>query len=335
MQTNNLKKIFSNLFNKNTNILCESESDFYGASFLINRLLKNSLPRPLITKTLKHGWIPNRMVSHPKQIIHWGDENDLHLCFNNKQKQFLKSKSYKNVHAIGAPFLYAYKLLEDEEISRESSSVLIMPAHTLKHVGGNTFYQNFFIDSINEASKVFARKIKVCIHQESECKESDHFFKIRNIEVIKGARYDDSLTLLSQVKLFRRAEYLLTNSIGSHVLYALYCGCKVKIIDMERPKLEDLLKHEWYKSNKEVAVANVDATNKLFDLYPEFRGEWFSNQTLKSLIDEEIGENEFKAILFDKTLFNFLSTNNLKVLKWNLKNYFPYLNFSEEISNKL
>lgn len=312
-------------------VMCEKEPDYYGNTFNFNYLENNSLPRPLIAKTFKHGWIPDKMAKIPKQIVHWGGTDDLHVCFNKHQKKILQDHGFENVIAGGAPFLYADKALQSRRFQRKKESLLIMPAHTLSHIGKPTFYSDFLELCLEEVRTKF-KETAMCIHQESFCPETLAFSKANQIKLIRGARYDDSFSLLNQVRLFRTYEYMITNSMGSHVIYALYSGCKVKVSHLEMTTLDQYFKHEWYRENPEVAETNFEWSQRLPKLYPYLIDNWACPESIQNEINDEIGFSSFQDLVSGKNVGKLFSSNAKEIFRWNLKNKQAYENYLLKLS---
>lgn len=325
-----------NLKSQNLSVECERESDFYGNSFILNYLFNKSLPRPILGVTFKHGWFPNRHVTFAKQIVHWGDKNDTHICFNSFQKSFLENAGYSKVQPMGAPFLYAYHLMKNVNIHRERKSLLIMPTHTLSHIGDNTFVKDFFDNCIKEADELGITNVSVCIHQESSSPEIIDYFNNKKISIIRGAKYNDPFSLINQTKMFRRFDHVITNGQGSHIAYALYAGCKTKIINFRSPSLDEVLKHQWFLDHKEIAEANVHEARNFMHSYPEFFEAWVNPDQVEELIKNELGYFDFQEVLKNKELHSQLFMNDdLRILKWNLKNKLYFETFRKSLIEQL
>jgi len=70
----------------------------------------------------------------------------------------------------------------------------------------------------------------VCIHP--ECYKKGYWIgacEKFKLPYIKGASLNDKNSLMRMYRLFSSFEYMTTCYIGSHVLYAAYCNCKVSI----------------------------------------------------------------------------------------------------------
>ena len=157
----------------------------------------------------------------------------LHLCL------FLSQHGYKNAMAAGLPFMYA----DINGVERIQKSLLVMPPHSLPQADIIS-PEKEYVDYISNFKTKFST-IVFCIHQ--NCFETNHWIsnlEKANIPWVIGASADDKNSLLRMQTLFRSFEYMATNDIGSHVLYASYCGCKVSI---SGPETE--MKREYFRND--------------------------------------------------------------------------------------
>ena len=306
---------------------CESETDFYGLSFVLNACFQKIIPRPLKAHSFKHGWSPIRTTKFSKQIVMHEKKERLHFCFNTSEKNLLIQNGFQNVVPMGAPFLYATELTKDIQVRLIPGSFLIMPGHTLSHVGGNTAPDIFFQNSYRIAKEKGATEIATCLHRESINDDLLKSLEPMNIKVIKGAKHDRSISLLEQSLMYRKYEYMITNSIGSHVLYALHSGCKVKIIDTFIFTFDELMKHPWYRENQDIARSNIENARNMLSIYPEFNRDWINPEDIRQLINEEIGWAEYQKSLHHKSDQGIFSRSFLKILRWCFKNIKAYIYF--------
>ncbi len=103
-----------------------------------------------------------------------------------------------------------------------------MPPHSLPTTSLQ-WDEETYVESIVEIKKDFDF-IVVCLYQ--SCIDQNLWIKTfdkYDIPWISGASSDDKNALIRMRRLFKSFEYMTTNTIGSHILYASYCGCKVSI----------------------------------------------------------------------------------------------------------
>ncbi|WP_395167160.1 hypothetical protein [Francisella salimarina] len=202
-----------------------SEIDYYGFSkYLADRLgIKKTYSRGI---NWKHGWI----FASPKYIEQFVIDKSARVNFvaNMQQQNFLESEGVKSI-AVGLPFAYVNQYdIKTNKIKRIPRSLLIMPPHSLPHTD-HSFNEEHYVDEILNLKDKFDI-IVACVHR--SCFDKKLWIKTfekYNIPVIIGAYSADKNGLLRMSRIFRSFEYMTTNSIGSHVLYASYAGCKVSI----------------------------------------------------------------------------------------------------------
>jgi len=203
-----------------------AEADLYGYSkWLASHLGFDFAPRSL--RGFQHGWIwwdaedadyaPGFGLD-PNLDAYWGV-----LVQSEKIARELNQKGIF-AKACGLPFLNYYKHcgLKGSFKGLRDGSVLYVPAHS------NPWHDISF--NITAASRKFVRAYPDCAimlgwndrHLADAMSTS-----FRRVEIGAGALESESFLRL--MSIFERYDYLITDSIGSHICYALACGMKVGI----------------------------------------------------------------------------------------------------------
>lgn len=224
-----------------------NEPDFYGFSLLIARDLRlQSAPVSLVT-TWKHGWNPDKSIDYPKQIAHNGTARHHHVVHNEWQLSFLKKHGYRHVEVAGAPFIYA----PIPKVTRIPNSLLVMPAHTLKHMPIADNFEAFF-ERVVKMKKDFPN-ILVCLHQESVSPQILEVLARLNLDYVLGASGWDGHSLTRMRTIFSSFECMVTNTLGSHIPYFNYCGGRASVMGPFMKFTREMLsKHDWYRANPEI-----------------------------------------------------------------------------------
>lgn len=200
------------------------EADYYGVSSLIAAAIGRSRS-PLSTATWVHGWI-FRPLRHPEELLGEHFKSWYHLVATDAQKAFLADRGYSHVHAVGSPFVYADQAAG--EVQRRSGTLLVLPPHSLPEVLIHTD-QSEYVDAIVSIRDRFDQVV-ACVSQ--SCVDHGFWkpaFEAAGIACITGASLNDANALVRMQRLFRSFEFVSTNTIGSHVAYAAYCGSRVSI----------------------------------------------------------------------------------------------------------
>jgi len=238
--------------------LTNGDADYYGASWRIANAM--GLEKPLSTNTFwSHGWHHARKIENPI-LLAFGPPRPgrNYLVATSKHANYLREYGY-SAHAVGLPFLYT----EAPIISRVPQSLLIMPSHTTTH-NKQDFSNSSFPEEILSFEDRFEHKV-ACIS--GQCVQHNIWmrqFEERDIPWITGAWIFDKNSLVRMRTLFSAFEYMGTNVIGSHVVYAAFCGCKVFFTEiLERPNNPEVtIRHEpfyqRYPEMLEIVLKNRD-----------------------------------------------------------------------------
>lgn len=245
-------------------IKLNSEPDYYGASHIISKHL-GLKETPISNANWNHGWFRYPLI-HPQLLIAAIPKIN-NLVATNDQSLYLQENGFGS-HAIGVPFVY----VDDVPVQRIPNSVLIMPSHATTHVMYKTDTEKFKND-VNELIDNF-EFVVACIS--GMCVKHDNwinYFENSNIPWITGAWVYDKNALARMKNILKSFEYVATNSIGSHIPYAAYCGCKVFTIgDMFVPDPEKMLSEPFYKRNPNLIpiVVKYNSEKYLREKYPHF-----------------------------------------------------------------
>ncbi len=157
------------------------------------------------------------------------DKNKIYFVTDNEQKEVLVKNGYTKTYCIGLPIIY----VPIQKVERIKDSLLIMPSHSL--VGCETYNvdkRGEFLDEILAKNNFKSNNILACLHSNDV---KNNFWvnelKERGISFVEGAKNNDKNAYKRQVVLFSQFEYMITNDFGSHVMYALYLGVKVAILN--------------------------------------------------------------------------------------------------------
>jgi hypothetical protein len=204
----------------------------------------------------QHGWLPPHYNTHHEIIamgINGGTykhrETTRYFVARQDQVDYLKECGYKDVHAIGLPFVYT----RDPLVERIPGSLLVLPVHSIEGSHHDRQQKEYaqYIDSIRHRFST----VWISIHPNDLKKGywvSD--FQEKEFPFVTGASFKDSHSLDRMRQLFSTFEFVTTNGFGSHLAYASFCGAKVSICGpFEEDKLEDL-KDLNFASNEPEAI---------------------------------------------------------------------------------
>lgn len=224
------------------------EPDYYGISHLIAEKIGLSKP-PRSFAYWMHGWPIDPNVTYPRELVSGGTRHDVVLVATQEQEAILRNFGYTQVTAAGMPFIYAES---NPDTKRQPDSLLVMPNHSSKF-SKLSVDQESYIREIAALKKDFS-SVVVSLH--GSCVERNSWvptLERYNISWIVGASTNDKNALRRMHTIFKSFEYVTTNIIGSHILYASYLGCKVFFYgQFSKTRKIDYLREPYYKKNPEI-----------------------------------------------------------------------------------
>lgn len=285
------------------------EPDAYGASYIIARRLGLS-EVPESTSTWTHGW-PYVPVVHPEQVAQQSDAAQTNLVPTEEIAKKLRNEfSYRNVYAVGCPFIYANPL----DVERIPNSLLVMPPHTLPYLE-DEWDEEAYVSSIEEIKSQFDHVV-ACIHRH-DIKKGNWIdsFADAGIPYVPGTRVRDKYGLIRMQTLFHLFDSVSSNTIGSHIAYAAYCGCKVSIYGpYAHRSLSDFKKDPvWSGKREPILRHNLKHTRKksVQDRHPFLFTPPPESETHIEWAEKELGEEHERD---PKELW--------KLLGWGMKDQF-------------
>ena len=203
-----------------SSIKITSGVDRYGfSSILANKLKMRILPRSFANWV--HGWA--WWSEHTAELLGCSDlpKNTSIIVNNEIERNAIVAEGFKNTRAGGLPFAY----IEKQHNFRNNEALLVMPPHSAEpKLGRLKSNQDHYFDYIESIKSDFEH---VCI--------SIHYLDIntpmyyaairRGFKVIQGANPSDANGLIRVRSIFDHFKYVTSNTMGSHVLYALYADC--------------------------------------------------------------------------------------------------------------
>lgn len=222
-----------------------SEADYYGASRLVAEKLGLS-DVPFSFAGWRHGWM-HVPLKYVQQLTVWGKKDSHFLTAQEDHAYFLKQHGI-SATAVGMPFIYAEAI---DNSLRIPNTLLVMPQHTLPYVP-NVGEEEKYVQDIEKIRHDFDAVV-FCIHH--SCYEHGIWpalLKKYKFPMIIGASATQTNAITRLQKVFSIFEFVTTNTIGSHLPYAAYCGVKVSIYG----NYSDFSKYDF--SNDPFAKANPE-----------------------------------------------------------------------------
>jgi hypothetical protein len=177
----------------------------------------------------QHAWVDGDLSS-PERIFgtQMAHRYSVHLVARETHQAGLADFGYRNVSAVGYPYLYMADLSVPKP-TRLAKSLLVMPPHSLSDTSEN-WDEESCLHRI-QGLKPYFETIVFCIHQ--QCIQKGYWLKTLDrfgFDYVIGSNANDANSLARMYQLFNMFEYVTTNNWGSHILYAAYSGAKVSAI---------------------------------------------------------------------------------------------------------
>jgi hypothetical protein len=281
--------------------------DRYGFSYAIAEFYK--IKRRNTKGDWIHGWI---WWSDLELYDFFGNEiprkNARIVVGNQNHKNFLNSKGFTKVYVGGLPFAY----VPTQSNERLKSSLILIPNHSAEWATIDLNLENFIKENLDIINNY--KHVAVLIHSEDINEKIINLLSKFKINYIVGANPKAKNSLIRTRLIFDSFEDVLSNVMGSHIIYALASGCRVKL----RPnRIKDIVNIKYLNEN-----INENQINKFFS-----RIEYIYNiENIKIQFPELLNENSSKW-WDDKNLGEFLIGTNyvmnkkdiVEALGWNAK----------------
>lgn len=253
---------------------------------------------------LQHGVMLDHMWLDFRSPRYSGLRKSKFWVFSKKYEQLGRSLGNKNVHAIGAPWLYMRdstldSLRAEQSIETQPKSFLIMPGHS-----AGPYNSTASIQQKRERAKAFRQIVgsyqaTVCLHATdyANYETTDAFlnegFKVTcagsSNHLPHWSEAGNRVRTLPRImELMNSHTHLLTDRYGSHIFYAIDMGLKIGIYpeisrlsplaDLSGRKhlyIDSILVEEeslYYKRNIPEAIDQFTDSSKYRDLSNEVLG---------------------------------------------------------------
>ncbi|MCC6276220.1 MAG: hypothetical protein IT569_10215 [Leptospiraceae bacterium] len=204
-------------------IQVRNEIDRFGFSYRLAEICGKLIP-PKSHANWQHGWIwwnPGTLEEFAYEKHH----SDIPTVLStNKLRDILKQFGFINVAAGGLPFAY----IPPTNLIKRKDTLLAFLPHSLHYIKEN-FEDMQFLDYLADIKKDFESVVCSIYYDDWVNGGLVQKCKRRGLDVISGARSDDKNSLLRIRTLLDQFEYVSSNTMGSHILYAALSGCKIQI----------------------------------------------------------------------------------------------------------
>lgn len=208
-----------NLLPRASKINILSGVDRYGFSSVLARLCgRHTAPRSF--SNWIHGWLWTEKPTAELLACAKLPKSTTIVVGNPAEQHALKYEGFSDVRVGGLPFGYIHQ----QHTSKNKHALLAYPPHSAE-AERITNDQSDYLDYLESLQNDF-ESIYVSIFYIDIDGPLQKAAERRGLRIIQGARPDDANSLLRVRAILDAFSNVTTNTMGSHMLYALHSGCK-------------------------------------------------------------------------------------------------------------
>jgi len=287
--------------NEYKKIAIRNSCDRYGFAYML--ALQQNLPVvPRSFADWNHGWIWNDDII-PDQIIDVPNcrKNLSIVVGNSNEGNCLQAEGYTNVVIGGLPFAYVPHQ-NKRPISGALAAFLPHSSEAQKFDVILVDYLDYLASCVTDFSEIY-----VIVYWLDNSDFLQDEIKRRKLKCVLGAKPDDRDSLIRIRNILEYCPYVTSNTMGSHIAYALYVGCRVSICG----------NYYEYDYEKYATIHNRLFLNKMNEVQSRFflvnKYPWlFVDHPLQGVSDIRFGR---KVVGLDSVLSN---DQIKKALGWTL-----------------
>lgn len=193
--------------------------DRYGFCFILSDICGLKKPKRTFAEWV-HAWHWHENLTAELMGLHLLNHTVPTIVTNKKEYDGLKKEGFQKVIIGGLPIAY----VKQQHNYRNEQALLAMPPHTNDVTEFNNS-QDQYLDYL-ETLKGDFDGIYVCIVYSDWEGPLHKAAKKRGLNVIQGTRPDDANSLIRMRAIFDAFNYVTSNCIGSHFVYAQFAKCK-------------------------------------------------------------------------------------------------------------
>ena len=207
-----------------------SDNNWYGHRFIYQQYCKLNKDLPIFG-SLQHGCHWDGHVENYQVIGRQKFSKFIpHFCWDKKTEYLLKKREIKNVHSIGAPFLYLMKInqceLKSNEINKKKGT-LYFHAHSTQEESVRELNLDYIVRTIENNNN---GPFTVCLYYTDLTEHNIAYFQSRKWNIVCCGGRDDNFFLFKLFKIIQDHEKCILNALGSPMLYSMIQKKKTQII---------------------------------------------------------------------------------------------------------
>ena len=260
-----------------------ADNNLYGIAYTLKKYAGISQEKKL-NYFIEHGFFFGTYVS--QNSVDAYSKNI--LSFGNSRKKSIESKTKKTAICIGPYINYAKSLMPIEKIEslkvKLGNVLLVFPSHSTENLKSN-YKGDEFINIIKERAKNYDTVLICLYYIDSRDKNIINLYANNNFRIVTaGHKYD--FNFLPRLKsIIKLSDYVLSNDLGTHILYCISLGKKQEI-KLQKVSYSGTYKKELNLRNTEEQYSLEQEKNKIVN--------YINNNNLKAL-EFYVGQNYLKS----------------------------------------
>ena len=267
---------------------------FFGHKFILENYCK--IKKKLFFTSIQHGWLSSASAISSnlgKRISNVYP----YICWSSSLKKLLKKKKIKNVHAIGAPFLYLVDQKKKSKLSERGT--IIFPSKC--HYSDNNSFRVNHEELINLVEKKFEGPYTVNLFHTDLNSKISKFYKKKKWKIVCSGSRLNSFFLYRLLSQLKKNKNIVFTSIVSPLFYSFYLKKKTfLLIDYKIKNKVFPIKNETYDTEKKDEI-----------FYKKKYSFIFKNNQIEKKFKLSLLELGFKDMKTKKELSKLLFSNNL------------------------
>lgn len=330
---NNIKYFFTNgLYKKKENII-SNEKLFFDFKYILNDrhfkaddIYKGNFFYGISNILREYSGYSNKIISCIEHGVYFGDYvNELEanksglpsmITFSNNRKKHIRKYTDKPVFVIGPYINYVDDILKNKEfVSIKESlgkTLLVFPVHSIDRITSEYDAKAFIEEIIKVKKNEKINTVLVCMYWKDILLNKHSIYEDSGFKIVTNGYREDPL-FLKRLKLYiDLSDYTMSNSVGTHVGYAITLGkphyifsqkishnSESKIAYLEEKNLNEFTSNqEKSEVLNEFSIFNKNITEKQLFVCDKYWGinSVKSKKELKSILEvcSQIDKNAMK-----------------------------------------
>lgn len=243
-----------------------------------------------------------------------------YLCWNKRVFNKLKKNGLKNIHIIGAPFVYLTKIQSKIKTQKNNIGTIVFPSKSTYEKKREVNFTKL----IEETQKLFPGPYTVSIYHADLDKDLSEFKK-KNWKIVSFGKRSDVNFLQKNYEEISKNQNVVCTSINTVFFYASFLKKNVKfLLNRSSEKIvltldeNQNLTQSLYNNEYPGILENKLNIQELYDIaYRELGGEFIKNQ--ENLIDL-LGWNSKIKVFFSYLISHYMDLKHYIIWKKSLRN---------------